>query len=195
MTQPKYCLIAGVNGAGKSSLYSLQPGIVKGTRRINADEILRQNHGDWHRQMDSFRAMRTELTEIRVALANQESIHVETTLAGNGKTHLELIAKAKSKGYEVDLIYVTLDQVQTAISRVQDRVSKGGHGIAPELITKRFRQSLLNLPIIAAQCDEIMIYDNTKRLTLVYDQLKQNVAYNRLIEYPWLYHLDSQIPF
>lgn len=195
MAQLTYCLIAGVNGAGKSSLYSLQPGIVKGTRRINADEILRQNHGDWHRPVDNFRAMRTELTEIKAALANQESIHVETTLAGNGKTHLKLIAEAKSQGYEVELIYITLDQAPTAIKRVQDRVSKGGHGVAPALITKRFRQSRLNLPIIAAQCDEIMIYDNTKRLALVYDQLKQRVAYNRLVEYPWLPDVASQIPF
>lgn len=35
MTQFKYILIAGVSGAGKSSLYSLQPRTVKGTRRIN----------------------------------------------------------------------------------------------------------------------------------------------------------------
>lgn len=70
MDRPKYILIAGVNGAGKSSLYHLQPNIVKNTKRINADEILQRNHGDWHNQMDNFRAMRDELTEIKSALIN-----------------------------------------------------------------------------------------------------------------------------
>ena len=39
MTQPKYILIAGVNGAGKSSLYSLQPR----TESAKAAMELRQN--------------------------------------------------------------------------------------------------------------------------------------------------------
>lgn len=68
MIQPKYILIAGVNGAGKSSFYELEPGFVKSTIRINADEILQRNNGNWHKQMDNFRAMRDELVEIKNSL-------------------------------------------------------------------------------------------------------------------------------
>lgn len=68
MIQPRYILIAGVNGAGKSSFYELESGLVKNTIRINADEILRRNNGNWHKQMDNFRAMRDELVEIKNSL-------------------------------------------------------------------------------------------------------------------------------
>lgn len=195
MDQPRYILIAGVNGAGKSSLYELQPHIVTGTQRINADEILKQNHGDWHRQMDNFRAMRDELSKINSAILQRKSVHIETTLAGNGKTHLELIEQAKNYGFQTELIYITLDQVQTAIKRVNQRVAKGGHGVVPQLIIKRYSQSLNNLPRIAARCDQVMVYDNTNRLTLIYSQSKGRIDYDRFTDYPWLNHLESQVPF
>lgn len=186
MDRPKYILIAGVNGAGKSSLYHLQPNIVKNTKRINADEILQRNHGDWHNQMDNFRAMRDELTEIKSALINQESIHIETILAGNGKTHLELINQAKANGYCIILIYVTLNSAKIAITRVAQRVAKGGHGIAPSLIRTRFDQSLKNMPRIAAQSDHVILYDNTQQLTLTYDRLDAKIVYDIRQRYPWL---------
>nr|WP_238331058.1 ATPase [Furfurilactobacillus milii] len=61
------------------------------------------------------------------AFETKTSVHVETTLAGVGKTQVELINLAHKYGFEVTLLYVTLDSPQTTIDRVNVRVQKGGH--------------------------------------------------------------------
>lgn len=47
MSQKIYTIYAGVNGAGKSTFY--HSSIFKGNNceRVNADEILKENNGDW----------------------------------------------------------------------------------------------------------------------------------------------------
>ena len=47
--KPQYIIVAGINGAGKSTLYDTFPILFDKTKRINADEILRQMGGDWHK--------------------------------------------------------------------------------------------------------------------------------------------------
>lgn len=195
MDHPQYILIAGVNGAGKSSLYHLQPNIVASTNRINADEILRRNHDDWRSPMANFHAMREELEIIKTSITQRLSIHVETTLSGNGKTHLDLIAQAKLQNYQIILIYVTLSSLQIAMDRVARRVAQGGHGILPELIHKRYIQSLNNFPKIASQCNQVILYDNTDKMKLVYTQTNGIINYDILQDYPWLTKLNQLKPF
>ncbi|WP_415605370.1 hypothetical protein [Liquorilactobacillus mali] len=47
--------------------------------------------GDWHKNRDNFRAMREEIKQLHAALNTGQSIHVETTLSGQGKAQLNLI--------------------------------------------------------------------------------------------------------
>ena len=84
--KPQYIIISGVNGAGKSTLYRTNPQIFGATRRLNADEKLRAAGGDWRNPADAARAMRDTVQDLRQALAAGESIHQETTLAGNAKS-------------------------------------------------------------------------------------------------------------
>lgn len=186
MPQPIYIIVAGVNGAGKSTLYQTDPDLFLNTHRLNADEILRNNGGDWHLLKDNLAAMRQEVTLLHQALNRRESVHIETTLAGNGNTHLKLIQKAHQQNFEVYLLYVSLENVQLAIDRVQERINKGGHGIAPELIKKRYKQSLNNLIPISAEVDQVKIFDNTQKLKLVYARNHQKVVENNLTSFPWL---------
>lgn len=83
--KPQYIIVAGINGAGKSTLYDTFPILFDKTKRINADEILRQMGGDWHEDSDNLKAMKEEIKQLYYALDHQQSIHVETTLAGRGK--------------------------------------------------------------------------------------------------------------
>lgn len=186
MGQPKYIIIAGINGAGKSTLYQTHKSIFEQTKRINADEILKKNGGDWRNQNDNFKAMREEVKQIHEAFDKRISIHVETTLSGTGKAQLNLIEEAKSKGYEVTLHYVTLDSAEKAIERVNQRVNVGGHGIAPEVIRKRYDQSFKNLPKISYKSDNVFIYDNSKVFKNVYGREKGVVRYNYLSKYPFI---------
>ena len=186
MEKPKYVIIAGINGAGKSTLYRLQPELFNSTERINADEILQKMGGDWRKEIDNFRAMREEVKQLHDALNNCKSIHVETTLAGSGKAQLNLIDEAHKKGFEVTLLYVTVNSAEMAIDRVQERVENGGHGIPQETIKKRYSQSYNNLPVVSFKSDNVFIYDNSKRFVNVYTRKHNQVEINNLKQYPWI---------
>lgn len=122
--KPQYIIVAGINGAGKSTLYDTFSILFDKTKRINADELLRQMGGDWHKDSDNLKAMKEEIKQLHYALDHQQSIHVETTLAGRGKAQLNLIDKAHKNGFEVTLLYVALRDENLAIQRVNERVQK-----------------------------------------------------------------------
>lgn len=188
--QKKYIIVAGINGAGKSTLYQLQHELLikifEDTKRLNADEILQQMGGDWRKNSDNIKAMRLEIKQLHEALENGESIHIETTLAGHAKSQLNLIEKAHQNGYEVTLLYVAVNSAETAIKRVNERVKLGGHGIEPELIKKRYKQSNDNLPKVAYHADNVLIFDNSKRFASVYQREKGIELKNELSDYPWI---------
>lgn len=188
MTKPTYTIVAGINGAGKSTLFLATPSYFAGTQRINADEILRSQAGDWRDSRAQLRAMRENIHQIKQALASHTSFHTETTLAGNGKTQLDFIHQAHELGFDVTLLYVTLASAALAIDRVNHRVQKGGHGIPADVIKRRYDQSLTNLPTIAAAVDNVEIIDNSTStgLTLIYAQRHPSSSYNQLANYPWL---------
>ena len=62
-----------------------------------------------------------------IARLQQADFGFETTLAGRG--HLNLIRGLKRRGYEVHFFYLWLPSVELAISRVKERVLRGGHEI------------------------------------------------------------------
>ena len=70
-------------------------------------------------------AMREEIKQLHAALNAGQSIHVETTLSGQGKAQLNLIERAHQNGFEVTLLYVALKK-KVAINRVHERVKKVG---------------------------------------------------------------------
>ncbi|MEY8371044.1 zeta toxin family protein [Aerococcaceae bacterium 50-4] len=169
MTRNKrtYTLVAGVNGAGKSTLFRIFPERFKQTERINTDEILRQNHGDWRSAKDNALAGKQTIKQLQYCIDHQIAFHQETTLSGNVKGFLRRIQTAKDRGFEVHLIYVALDSPEKAIQRVANRVEKGGHGIPEDLITKRYFKSLVNLKEIVAHVDGFELYDNNSKMTQV----------------------------
>lgn len=166
--KPQYIIIGGVNGAGKSTLYRTNPQIFSATRRLNADEKLRAAGGDWRNPADAARAMRDTVQDLRQALAAGESIHQETTLAGNAKSFQNLIDRAHAQGYEVTLLYVTLNSADTAVDRVAARVAKGGHGVDEADIRRRYDSSHANLQALASSVDTLRVFDNTRWYEPVY---------------------------
>lgn len=161
MGTKKYILFAGVNGAGKSSLYNNllinMPNEELG-QRINTDEIVKEI-GDWKRDTDQMKAGRIAVSKIKSFLENGISFNQETTLSGN--SILRTIKKAKGKGYKVELHFVSVDTPEIAKERVRIRVKNGGHGIPDADVERRFVESRENLKEIIGFCDEVTIYDNT----------------------------------
>ncbi len=74
------------------------------------------------------------------------------------------MVEAKQKGWLVFLIYVGVDNVQTSIERVAQRVASGGHNVPEADIRRRFTRSLANLPRVLQQTDYASIFDNSTRV-------------------------------
>jgi predicted ABC-type ATPase len=68
---------------------------------------------------------------------------MESTLSG--KIYIGLLSEARKAGYEIELHYLRLPNVQMAVRRVRQRVKKGGHPVPESDIRRRFRRSIDHL--------------------------------------------------
>lgn len=161
----QYTLFAGVNGAGKTSMYrALYLESNSMGYRINTDEIV-SRMGSWKDNKLQMQAGKEAVALINKYVEEGTTFHQETTLAG--KTILRTIEKARAKGFYVVMNYIGVNSPEIAKERVAIRVAKGGHGIEPETLEKRYYQSLEHLNKACEICNEIHIYDNTKEMIQV----------------------------
>lgn len=154
-----YTLFAGVNGAGKTTIYRTM-GFDENENRVNADEILAASGGDWSNQEDQIKAGREALSRLNSFIKQGVSFNQESTLTG--QTILSTIEKVKENGFLVNLYYIGLNSPELAIERVKSRVASGGHGIPEDVIRKRYEASLDMLTRVAPLCDFVVVYDNSK---------------------------------
>lgn len=184
---PECIILAGVNGAGKSTLYRSLLSSDKNYALINADEILQSMHGDWHSNLDNLKAMRAAVAKLKHELLSGHNVIQETTLASSRKGILKFINFAKKQGYTVRLEYVGLASAELAVSRVQSRVSKGGHGVSSDLVTRRYTRSLQRLAELYDEFDAVELWDNSLSDTeLIYSADHGKVLINKSKDYNWV---------
>ncbi|URZ06113.1 zeta toxin family protein [Clostridium felsineum] len=160
-----YTIFAGVNGAGKTSIYkSVYYNENKSEKRINTDEMVARI-GSWKDDNLQIKCAREAIKLIKKYISEGISFNQETTLSG--KSIVKNIRLAKQNGFYVTMNYIGVENVNIAKERVKIRISKGGHGIPNEAIERRYTESLLNLKSLLIVCDKIDIYDNTEMLKLV----------------------------
>ena len=154
-------IIAGCNGAGKTTAsFTLLPEILDCKEFVNADEIAK-GLSPFQPEKVSFEAGRIMLNRINGLLENKENFAFETTLAT--KSYKSKIIKAKTKNYNVTIIFFWLENIDLAIERVKTRVLEGGHNIAIEVIKRRYMNGIKNLfEIYLSIADEVMIFDNSE---------------------------------
>jgi len=155
-----YSIFAGINGAGKTSLYSVIKDDSELGYRINIDEIVAKS-GHWKDTLLQIKSARRAIELAEGYIERRVSFHQETTLPGI--TIVKLIKKAKEAGFFVRLMFVGLDSVETAIERVHKRVEKGGHGIEDDVIRRRFEKMPETLFEILPLCDIAIFFDNTEK--------------------------------
>ena len=68
------------------------------------------------------------------------SFVVETTLSSRGR--LDLIRKAKSRGYEIHLVFIRMDSPERCITRIRNRAAMGGHLIPDADVRRRYARSV-----------------------------------------------------
>jgi predicted ABC-type ATPase len=168
MDEPKLYIIAGCNGAGKTTAsFSVLPQALQCPEFVNADEIAR-GLSPFHPEDVAVEAGRLMLQRIDFLLSKHSSFAIETTLAT--RSYHRLVRRAQQQGYKVVLLFFWLESPQMAERRVAKRVMEGGHNIPKDVIHRRYWLGLNNLfniymPIV----DAWMLYDNNKSAILIAD--------------------------
>ncbi len=154
-------IISGCNGAGKTTAsYTVLPKILECKEFVNADEIAK-GLSPFNPEGVAFEAGRLMLQRIDDLLESNVTFAIETTLAT--KSYVHLVRRAQSMGYFVHLIFFWLESPELAISRVAERVSKGGHNIPQDVIKRRYVAGITNLfARFMNEVDLWMIYDNSR---------------------------------
>ncbi|WP_297847283.1 zeta toxin family protein [Mycobacterium sp.] len=154
-------VLAGVNGAGKSSVVGATIRDMGG-EYYNPDEaaraIMAANPGLGQTEANAA-AWDQGRRLLQRAIDQGLDFTFETTLGGN--TMSGLLAEAAGRGIEVRVFYVGLESADTCIERVRKRVHGGGHDISEADIRRRYRHSLINLVKLLPLLTELRMYDNS----------------------------------
>ena len=158
---PKLYIIAGCNGAGKTTAsFTILPEILGCKEFINADEIAK-GLSPFQPESVAVQAGRIMLARMDELLQKGETFAFETTLAT--KSYKQKIEWAQANGYEVTLLFFWLDSPNIAKERVAQRVAEGGHNIPLETIERRYYNGIANLfTIYIDMVDICYIFDNSE---------------------------------
>ena len=158
---PKLYIIAGCNGAGKTTAsFTILPEILGCKEFINADEIAK-GLSPFQPESVAMQAGRIMLARMDELLQKGETFAFETTLAT--KSYKQKIEWAQANGYEVTLLFFWLDSPNMAKKRVAQRVAEGGHSIPSQTIERRYHNGIANLfAIYMDMVDICYIFDNSE---------------------------------
>lgn len=154
-------VLAGVNGAGKSSV---------------AGNFIRQAGGDYYNPDEATRELLRRNPGLSPATANglawsegKERLEraiidgsdfiFETTLGAN--TIPRLLMRAVREGMVVKVCFVGLASVEDHLRRVAARVAAGGHDIPEKKIRERWQNSRLNIVRLLSHLAEFVLWDNS----------------------------------
>src|SRR5215472_6488596 len=153
-------IIAGPNGVGKTTFArKFLPKYANCKNFVNAD-LIAQGMSPFSPESAAMRAGRLMLTEIDLFSQKQVSFGFETTLSG--RMYLNLVQRLKKKGYTVHLFFLFVEAVDVTLSRIRERVLKGGHDVPENVVRRRFDRSVRNFfheyqPLV----DSWYLFDNT----------------------------------
>lgn len=124
---PNMIIIAGPNGAGKtkSAPALLQDALQVGDF-INVD-VIAQGLCGFQPEKEAMRAGRIMLNRIDNLAKDGINFAFETTLASC--TFANWMPNLKERGYQLFLVFLWLDNVELAVSRVKERIKMGGHSV------------------------------------------------------------------
>lgn len=150
MENPVALFFCGTNGSGKSTLREKYP--ASNFVSIDSDRIAKI-YGD------EFLGGKEAIRIFQKCLKERISFSMETTLSG--KSAMRRLKMARDCGFEVEIVYIGLDNVELHCQRVAQRVAKGGHNIPTSKILKRYNESLAHLLSAIKIAKRVEIFDNT----------------------------------
>jgi predicted ABC-type ATPase len=158
---PLVMVIAGANGAGKSTV---APSLLRDTlgvrEFVNADAIAAGLSG-FDPDRAAFAAGRLMLERLHNLARQKQSFAFETTLAS--RHFAPWIAGLRREGYRFELVFLWLPSAEEAVRRVSLRVKAGGHDVPPATIRRRFARGLGNfLDLYRGLADDWLLIDNSR---------------------------------
>ncbi len=158
---PKIIVIAGCNGAGKSTI---APHLLRdafGLKNfVNAD-VIAQGLSAFSPESVSMEAGRLMLKRLKDLAKARNPFAFETTLAT--RFYANWLAGLKQEGFGFHLVFLWLDSPTLACERVRGRVSQGGHDIPADVIYRRYFKGLKNFfKLYQPISDSWMVYDNSR---------------------------------
>ncbi len=186
-----FLLFAGINGAGKTSLYTT----VRARRdlgvRVSIDDNVK-SMGDWRDPVVQMRAGCIAIKDAMAYIKNGITFNEETTLPGS--VIVKQLTEAKKAGFTIVLYFVGVNGVDIAIDRVKRRMERGGHGISEEVIRKRYTNMPKALSKVLPLCDRAFFYDNTEAFRQIAYIENNNFADVDPNLPEWFYYVTGRTP-
>lgn len=155
---PTMIVLAGPNGAGKSTLYDLRVAPRFAGPFINADIIQRDELKD--PSLDaSYEAARIAAKRRASFLEKRKDFVTETVFSHPSK--LELVDDARSNGFTVIVMHVSVNTPDVSVARVEARVDEGGHKVPEQKIRDRYARGGALIREAILKADRGMVYDNS----------------------------------
>ena len=109
-----------------------------------------------------------------ISIDNNEDFTFETVLSSKYK--LDILEKAKEKGYFIKCIFVLTVDPQINVARVEARVANGGHNVERDKIVSRYYKSIDNIKRLLEICDILHVYDNTIEPVRIIRKHKEEIS-------------------
>lgn len=156
--KPVLWLIAGINGAGKTTFYyrRLQPSVC--APFVNADEIAKERWPD-DPSAHAYDAAKLAHARRDELIREGRSFVAETVFSHPSK--VDLIERAQAAGFRVHLIHINVRSPDLAVRRVGVRVRRGGHDVPEDKVRSRYPRTQQNILRAVEAADRSTIYDNS----------------------------------
>lgn len=160
MAKPRIYIIAGSNGAGKTTFATqFLPRYAGTVDFINAD-LIAKGLSPFDVERAATAAGRISLQRFEELAALHHSFAIETTLSG--RAYAQRLTRLKQQGYELHLLFLWIPNPALAIRRIQHRVRLGGHDVPSTVVRRRYGRTLRNLvDVYWPMADYGQIVDNS----------------------------------
>ena len=158
MNRPRLTIIAGANGSGKTTLTRWDAENFREIPVLDPDAISKALQPT-AAGTSAVAGARKVLNSARQHVEKGEDFAVETTLSGQG--YLQMMREARTRGFEIVLVYIGTERVRINVGRIRDRVVAGGHDVPEVDVRRRYLRSFQNLAAAIERADHTILFDNS----------------------------------
>lgn len=153
--RPKFFLVGGANGAGKTTFIDAVFAEDKYVK-ILPDRIQKEMG-----IKDTFTLSEVISERLRTAIADKKNVVFEHNL--HNQQPFRNLEAYKKQGYETTLVYLGVDKLADNLNRVKGRVAEGGHDVDKNTVEERRAKGLTNVKSNLRVADVTVIIDNSPK--------------------------------